>query len=61
MTYTCVYVYFIFTVAFRLYDLDRDDKISRDELLQVSRPVLCNNEVSQMLNNDFKNVFLNKE
>lgn len=23
-------------VAFRLYDLDRDDKISRDELLQVS-------------------------
>lgn len=22
-------------VAFRLYDLDRDDKISRDELLQV--------------------------
>lgn len=28
---------FIFPVAFRLYDLDRDDKISRDELLQVSR------------------------
>lgn len=27
---------FIFLVAFRLYDLDRDDKISRDELLQVS-------------------------
>lgn len=27
---------FIFPVAFRLYDLDRDDKISRDELLQVS-------------------------
>lgn len=23
------------TVAFQLYDLDRDDKISRDELLQV--------------------------
>lgn len=24
-----------FSVAFRLYDLDKDDKISRDELLQV--------------------------
>lgn len=23
-------------VAFRLYDLDKDDKISRDELLQVN-------------------------
>ena len=28
--------FYIFPVAFRLYDLDRDDKISRDELLQVS-------------------------
>ncbi|VTJ55687.1 Hypothetical predicted protein, partial [Marmota monax] len=25
------------SVAFRLYDLDKDDKISRDELLQVLR------------------------
>lgn len=28
--------FFFLAVAFRLYDLDRDDKISRDELLQVS-------------------------
>ncbi|XP_068801993.1 calcineurin B homologous protein 1 isoform X3 [Struthio camelus] len=26
-----------YTIAFRLYDLDKDDKISRDELLQVLR------------------------
>ena len=26
---------FFLPVAFRLYDLDKDDKISRDELLQV--------------------------
>ena len=31
-----IYLYLVFSVAFRLYDLDRDDKISRDELLQVS-------------------------
>lgn len=30
---TCLF--FLILVAFRLYDLDRDDKISRDELLQV--------------------------
>lgn len=28
-------IHLSFAVAFRLYDLDRDDKISRDELLQV--------------------------
>uniref|UniRef100_A0A671KE34 Calcineurin-like EF-hand protein 1 n=1 Tax=Sinocyclocheilus anshuiensis TaxID=1608454 RepID=A0A671KE34_9TELE len=33
-----VFSYF-FAVAFRLYDLDRDDKISRDELLQVLEKV----------------------
>lgn len=31
---TCLF-FFLILVAFRLYDLDRDDKISRDELLQV--------------------------
>ena len=29
------YMFLFPSVAFRLYDLDRDDKISRDELLQV--------------------------
>lgn len=31
-----LYIFTFLPVAFRLYDLDRDDKISRDELLQVS-------------------------
>uniref|UniRef100_A0A671KIQ2 Calcineurin-like EF-hand protein 1 n=1 Tax=Sinocyclocheilus anshuiensis TaxID=1608454 RepID=A0A671KIQ2_9TELE len=37
-----VFSYF-FAVAFRLYDLDRDDKISRDELLQVRESCLMYN------------------
>lgn len=39
--------YVFFPVAFRLYDLDRDDKISRDELLQVRRLVCHVNMTSQ--------------
>lgn len=36
-SWVCVQNFSIYVpVAFRLYDLDRDDKISRDELLQVS-------------------------
>lgn len=30
------FISFFPVVAFRLYDLDKDDKISRDELLQVN-------------------------
>lgn len=45
LTVTYIYI-FIFPVAFRLYDLDRDDKISRDELLQVSGLVRHVNKTS---------------
>lgn len=35
-TWIKLLILFFPVVAFRLYDLDKDDKISRDELLQVN-------------------------
>jgi calcineurin B family protein 1 len=29
------FVWFLFSVAFKMYDLDNDDKISKDELLAI--------------------------
>jgi len=29
------YAMFLFAVAFKMYDLDNDDKVSRDELLAI--------------------------
>ena len=31
-----------FLVAFKIYDLDNDGKISKDDLMQVEISVLCN-------------------
>ena len=33
--YIYIYIYILVLVAFRLYDLDRDGYVSRDELLRI--------------------------
>ena len=42
--------YFIFAVAFRMYDLDGDDRISKEELLAVLTMMVGDNITEEQLN-----------
>ena len=44
-------------VAFQMYDLDSDDKISRDELLAVLHMMVGDNISEEQVKDDFTKVF----